>query len=250
MGGFSGGYPSPSQPLSQPAQTQSMTPSPKKSSADKPEAHGVLPVTIKAYREHMDSVEKDTITMYGLPATKVVVVGVVKSCEVKPTNHSYLIDDNSGLVYAQHFQHNRKDLSAGDVVRVVAAPRPSAGADAILSVINVVVIPDDEAAEAMGFHMIQSCLAQCQTSMRGVPMDLTPEKEGAQTIRTGAAPETQSPVKASSGELTGEALQKAIRGPSRAGLRASICPGEKTCILLPSTSTDVGQTRCRRNRCN
>lgn len=205
-----GGY-SPSQPSTQ-QQTGSMTPSPKKPSGDKPEAHGVLPVTIKAYRENMDSCEKDTITMYGLPASKVVIVGVVKSCEVKPTNHSVLVDDNSGLVHAQNFQHNRKEVSAGDVVRVVATPRPAAGSDAIVSVINLTVIPDDEAAEAMGFHMIQSCLAQCQTSARGVPMDdLSPEKEGAQTIRPGAAPETQSPVKASSVELTGQALQKAIQ---------------------------------------
>merc|ERR1719159_1246713 len=209
-GPFSGGGYSPSQPSSQPAQT-SMTPSPKKPSGDKPEAHGVLPVTIKGYRDHMDSCEKDTIAMYGLPAAKVVIVGVVKSCDAKPTNHSVLVDDNSGLIYAQNWQHNRKEVSAGDVVRVIATPRPAAGADAVVSVINLSVIPDDEAAEAMGFHMIQSCLAQCQTSMRGVPMDLTPEKEGAQTIRTGGAPETQSPVKASSVELTGPALQKAIQ---------------------------------------
>merc|ERR1712023_452526 len=103
-------------------------------------------------------------------------------------NHTVLVDDNTGLVYTQNFQHNRKEVSEGDVVRVVAAPRPASGADAMLGVINLSVIPADEAAEAMGFHMIQSCLAQCQASARGVPMDLTPEKEGAQTIRTGGAP--------------------------------------------------------------
>jgi hypothetical protein len=189
-----------------------MTPSPKKTSTEKPEAHGVLPVTNKAFREHMDSCEKDTITMYGLPAAKVVIVGTVKSCDVKPTNHSILIDDNTGLVHAQNFQHNRREVSVGDVVRIVATPRPAVGGDALVSIINLSVIPDDEAAEAMGFHLIQSCLAQCQTSARGVPMDdLTPEKEGSQTARPGAVPETQSPVKAGSAELTGAALQNAIK---------------------------------------
>jgi hypothetical protein len=205
---FQGGY-SPTQPSSQSA--QAVTPSPKKTPTDKPEAHGVLPVTNKAYSEHMDSCEKDTISMYGLPATKVVMVGVVKSCEVKATNITVTVDDTTGLVYAQNFQHNRKEVSEGDVVRVVAQPRPAQGADAYVAVINLTVIPEDEAAEAVGFHMIQSCLAQCQTSARGVPMDdLTPEKEGTQTARQGA-PETQSPVKAGSAELTGEALQNAIK---------------------------------------
>jgi hypothetical protein len=206
-----GGY-SPTQPgASQPTQSF-MTPSPKKSSSEKPEAHGVLPVTIKAYREHMDSCEKDTVTIFGLPAAKVVVVGVVKSCDIKATSSTFVVDDNTGLVKAQNWQHNRKEVSEGQVVRVVAAPRPASGADANLSVIHCSVIPEHEAAEAMGFHMIQSCLAQCQTSARGVPMDdLTPEKEGAQTIRPGVAPATQSPVKASGAELTGAALQNAIK---------------------------------------
>jgi hypothetical protein len=187
-----------------------MTPSPKKSTTDKPEAHGVLPVTVKAYREHMESCEKDTITIFGLPATKVVIVGEVKSCDVKPTNHSVVLDDQTGLIHAQNFQTNRKEVSAGDIVRVVATPRPASGADAIVSVINLSVIPDEEAAEAVGFHMIQSCLAQCQASARGVPMDdLTPAKVEAQTSRPGASA-TQSPVKAASADLTGEALKKAI----------------------------------------
>jgi hypothetical protein len=207
--GFTGGY-SPSQPSSQPVQA-SMTPSPKKTSTDKPESHGVLPVTVKAYREHMESCEKDTIMIYDLPAAKVVIVGVVKSCDVKPTNHSVLIDDQSGLIYAQNFQHNRKEVSAGDVVRVVATPRPAAGDDAIVSVINLTVIPEDEAAEAIGFHLIHSCLAQCQTSARGVPMDdLTPAKAEAQTARPGAAA-TQSPVKSGGADLAGAALQTAIK---------------------------------------
>merc|ERR1719240_1956708 len=100
FGGFTQGGYSPSQPASQPAQA-SMTPSPKKSPTEKPEAHGVLPLTIKAYREHMDSCEKDTISIYGLPAAKVVMVGVVKSCEVKPTNMTVLVDDSTGLVYGR-----------------------------------------------------------------------------------------------------------------------------------------------------
>jgi hypothetical protein len=208
--GFTGGY-SPSQPSSQSAQA-SMTPSPKKTSTEKPESHGVLPVTVKAYREHMESCEKDTITIYDLPAAKVVLVGVVKSCDVKPTNHSVLLDDQSGLIYAQNFQHNRKEVSEGDVVRVVATPRPAAGDDAIVSVINLTVIPEEEAAEAIGFHLIQSCLAQCQTSLRGVPMEgLTPAKVEAQTARPGAAAATQSPVKAGGADLAGDALQNAIK---------------------------------------
>ena len=40
----------------------------------------VLPVTAKAYREHMDSIEKDNITMYGLPAAKVSSIGF--SCSI------------------------------------------------------------------------------------------------------------------------------------------------------------------------
>jgi hypothetical protein len=140
------------------------------------------------------------------------MVGVVKSCDVKPTNHTVVIDDHTGLVHAQNFQHNRKEVSEGDVVRVVAQPRPQVGADAFVAVINLCVVPEDEAAEAMGFHMIQSCLAQCQTSARGVPMDdLTPAKQEAQTVRTGVPAETQSPVKAGNVELTGAALQKAIK---------------------------------------
>jgi len=210
---FTGGY-SPSQPLSQPAASASMTPSPKKPSTDKPEAHGVLPVTAKAYIEHMESCEKDTITMYGLPAYKVVLVGIVKSCEEKPTNINVLIDDQTGLVYAQNFQTNRKPLSVGDVVRVVAQPRPASNGDAIVAAINFSVIQDDEAADAIGFHLIQSCLAQCQASAKGVPMDdLTPEKGEAQTARP-AAPVAQSPAKAGaekSAELAGEALMEAIK---------------------------------------
>jgi len=208
FGSFTGGY----SPASQPAPASSMTPSPKKTPTEKPEKHGVLPLTIKAYREHLESCEKDTITIYGLPAEKVVLVGVVKGCEVKPTKTTIVIDDNTGLVHAQNFQHNRKEVAAGEVVRVVAAPRPMEGGDAIASIINLSVIPEDEAAEAIGFHMIQSCLAQCQTSTRGVPMDdLTPEKNEAQTARAGAAPETLSPQKAGSAELAGDALQDAIK---------------------------------------
>jgi hypothetical protein len=210
-GGFQGGY-SPSQPSSQPAQT-SMTPSPKKSTTEKPEAHGVLPVTAKAYREHMDSIEKDNITMYGLPAAKVVIVGVVKSCDMKPTNLTVVVDDNTGSIHAQNFQHNRKEVSAGDVVRIVATPRPKVGDDAIVSVINLSVINAEEAAEAIGFHLIQSCLAQCQASARGVPMDdLTPEKEEAVRSPLKAEP---GAVKAEPGtvkaELMGADLQTAIR---------------------------------------
>ena len=67
----------------------------------------VLPVTAKAYREHMDSIEKDNITMYGLPAAKVVIVGVVKSCDMKPTNLTVVVDDNTGSLFRQvlHFSY-------------------------------------------------------------------------------------------------------------------------------------------------
>merc|ERR1719515_692889 len=97
---------------------------------------------------------------------------------MKPTNLTVVVDDNTGSIHAQNFQHNRKEVSEGDVVRIVATPRPKVGDDAIVSVINLSVINAEEAAEAIGFHLIQSCLAQCQASARGVPMDdLTPESE-------------------------------------------------------------------------
>jgi RPA family protein len=159
--------------FSQMSSTPTATSTPKKA-LDPREEHGVLPVTASLLAS--SPVEKQSVMLYGLPASRVVVVGKVEAADETGTHVLYTVNDETGSVQVQNYQDFTDKATTGDCVRVVAEVRGSAG-EVMLSAINLSVLPEAEAAAAMGFHRIQVVLAECQVAKASPKMELfTPEK--------------------------------------------------------------------------
>jgi hypothetical protein len=195
-----------STPLSQPApMSQTQTPSPKKA-AEPLEEHGVLPVTARLLAENAATVQSNKVSLYGLPAGRVVVLGKVVTADENGTHALYTLNDETGTVQVQNYQGFLVAKPAvGDALRVVGEVR-KAGDDVSVSVINLSVLPEAEYAAALGFHQIQVVLAECHAVNSAPKMEaLTPQKQEVSTKVE------QVTIKAELGSsLSGDELQAAI----------------------------------------
>lgn len=198
-------------PGAPPPLSQTLTPSPKKATEASDE-HGVLPVTARLLLDNTASVQKNNkISLYGLPAARVVVLGKVEAANENGTHALYTVNDETGSLQVQNYQDFIvAKPSVGDAVRVVGEVR-KAGDAVSLSAINMSVLPEAEYAAAIGFHRIQVVLAECHAVQSTPKMErLTPEKPEALT-----KVELQVPIKAElgasdNGHLSGDELQGAI----------------------------------------
>jgi RPA family protein len=172
------------------------TQTPKKALESKDE-HGVLPVTAKLLSDNAASFSKSSITLYGMPAARVAVVGKVESADETGTHAMYTVNDETGSVRVQNYQNFLEvKPKQDDYVRVVGEVRLEGG-EVSVSVINVSVLPEAEAPAAMGFHRIQVVLAECQVAKSSPKMELfTPEKtEVKAETKVQVKAEQASPVK-------------------------------------------------------
>lgn len=155
------------------------TPSPKKSpggdKSQQREAHGVLPLTMQMYLQATSTSysEGGPLTVYGLAAPKVSLVGWVEKAEELNSHSEYVVHDRTGTVTVQNYMNHGDKPKEGEVVRVVGEPR-SGG---ILSAINVAVQGDNA---WVGFHRLQAVVVHCQHSAGASgPLDYSPVKTEA-----------------------------------------------------------------------
>jgi hypothetical protein len=177
-----------------PATPASQTP---KKALESREEHGVLPVTAKLLADNVAALSKTSITLYGLPANRVVMVGKVESAEESGTHSAYTVDDETGSVLVKNYQDFIEvKPTKGDYVRLVGEVRAEAG-EVALSAINMTVLPEAEAPAAMGFHRIQVVVAECHVAKTSPKMELfTPEKtEVKAEAKVEVKAERPSPVK-------------------------------------------------------
>lgn len=217
------------------------TQTPKKA-LDPREEHGVLPVTASLLADAAGSYEKTKVTLYGLPAGRVVVVGKVEAADATGTHSLYTVNDETGSVKVQDYQDFTDKAKTGDYVRVVGEVRGSTD-EVVLSAINMSVLPEAEAPAAMGFHRIQVVLTECQAAKASPKMELfTPEKvESKVEVKAEAKVEVKaertSPVKSKAVEDVPQAIVdhlEKVGGDNPANAQGLTAAQLATALKLPA----------------
>jgi len=205
------------------------TPSPKKEAPAR-DAHGVLPVAIKTLLAAAAQCEQgDDFRIFGLPASKVIVCGVVEEAENLPANKLYRVKDMTGAsIPIKDYTGYCAFAEKGSMVRAIGEVRLSED-EPFISLIQLTPVAEQS---SLAYHLISATLAQCECTA-GNPskaLDFTP-------VKTEQPASQQAFVKQdklmSEDELS-SAIQQSLRSAGESGspldalMRA--CPGNDVAV--------------------
>jgi len=224
------------------------TPSPKKGGdkSQQREAHGVLPLTMQMYLQATSTSYSEAdrkLTVYGLAAPKVSLVGWVEKAEEFNTHSEYVVHDRTGTVTVQNYMDHGDKLKEGEVVRVVGEPRPGG----ILSAINVAVQSDNA---WVGFHRLQAVVVHCQHSAGASgPLDYSPVKTEAPAQPQPGPVKTEPNEQFKDLDLPGQ-IKAAIKHKSKFGGSSIGVAVADICDVLRGTTPETEVRKKIADLCN